>query len=328
MREDPPKSQTVAEERKLDNPGNAFSPLIYSPCVPVLLEEIASLLFPPSSSPSSSSSAFSSQGGERRSQLSPFQRLKTVPAAVPACNLLSVRVFGTACCMLASSRWLLLAGLVDSAKTLIVDLSALSPSVVAATCEAVEAARRRDLETESERQEADIPVERAEPVFQFLGDAVPLAFSALSTEDRLAVLRHRGPRPKSRPGKREGEEDSEERDGREHEDRDAEGLDEQSESQQGRETQREEREEGGGDEKEDLVSAAAPSLCREKGRKGGGERRRDPRKPKRQETTEGEKQIGLLKARMCRRVDGIDVEAYMTSLYLFRKMQRDAKTQT
>ncbi|EPT31648.1 hypothetical protein TGPRC2_299172 [Toxoplasma gondii TgCatPRC2] len=295
MREDPPKSQTVAEERKLDKPGNAFSPLIYSPCVPVLLEEIASLLFPPSSSPSSSSSAFSSQGGERRSQLSPFQRLKTVPAAVPACNLLSVRVFGTACCMLASSRWLLLAGLVDSAKTLVVDLSALSPSVVAATCEAVEAARRRDLETESERQEADSPVERAEPVFQFLGDAVPLAFSALSTEDRLAVLRHRGARPKSRPGKREGEEDSEERD--------AEGLDEQSESQQGRETQREER-------------------------KGGGERRRDPRKPKRQETTEGEKQIGFLKARMCRRVDGIDVEAYMTSLYLFRKMQRDAKTQT
>ncbi|KEP64452.1 UNVERIFIED_CONTAM: hypothetical protein HHA_299172 [Hammondia hammondi] len=336
MKQDPAKSQTPAEERKRVNPTNAFSPLIYSPCVPVLLEEIASLLFPSSSSSSTSSSVFpSSQGDERSSQLSSLQRLKSVPAAAQAGNLLCVRVFGRACCILPSSRWLLLAGLVDSAKTLVVDLSALSPSVVAATCEAVAAARRRDPEAEGERQLAHSPVERAEPVFQFLGDVAPLAFSALSTADRLAVRRQRGERQTSHPGKRGREEESEERRDRKNEDCKAEGLDDQSESTQEKKTQRgEEREQGeeeegeerGRNEKEELLCAAASSLCREKGGKGDGERRRNQRKEKRQENTEGEEHIGILKARVCRRVDGIDVEAYMTSLYLFRKMQRDVKT--
>nr|CEL65074.1 TPA: hypothetical protein BN1204_009335 [Neospora caninum Liverpool] len=304
-------SDSQALTRENTNLEKTNSPAsIFSPCVPVLLEEIPSLLFPASLPSlaaalwSSSASSLSGKESEKRSNLSLLQQLQTVPpGASSACASRAVRVFGGVVSILPSGV-LLLRGLVNPRAVLVVDLSALPPCGVAVAREAVAAAVARRRGSAAERGESEnVQADADTPILQFLGEVVPVELSAFARAERQLIRQ------------RENEGEAAERE----EENDKEGDSE------------EEGEEGEGDEEgNDKGAEEAPfdgASRRGQARLRTGEERSEERAERREKRNDEsrERRIGFLAARVCRRVDGLDVGLYMRSLYLFRRMQREEK---
>ncbi|PFH32573.1 hypothetical protein BESB_011850 [Besnoitia besnoiti] len=223
--------------------------------------------------------------GGKEPALSLFSALLQALPRVPS-DVRSVRVFGEPVCFLHANA-VLIQGVVNRRARLLVDLSWLPPSVVAVARAAVD--DRRGRRRGGARRRAGDPSDfraRAEdaPMLQFIGEISRLSLSLLEEEQRANLC----------------EDDPD---------------DEESEEKENEERGREEETEGEGNDGE--KKQPPDRVCR------ADKRRRDLDEGGGKARGARERDIDVLRARVCRRVDGLEVGLYLRALCLFRRVQAE-----